>query len=191
MFRQFRQTETPKWAGCRDQRHPQTKSFQLHLRTSTALFHKWLQQCLVVSNPTKEVRMTTQGEDSHFSRGCCYEWEKLGSCHIQIRKHGRKERQMLFMFQTCFLTIWFLILTSFEGIFGRLSSCNDMFLVGVAIVFGLAPYVTDWELESSLIIWQKRRGFMGGKWSCDVPGWVVERNNLKFIVESGEWIRAI
>ena len=38
-----------------------------------------------------------------------------------------------------------------------------MFLAGLfAIVFGSVPYVTDWELESSLIIWQKRRGVMGG-----------------------------
>lgn len=54
---------------------------------------------------------------------------------------------------TC-LMICLLILTSFEGIFGRLSQCNDMFLVGLfkPLFFGAVPHVTDWELESSLII---------------------------------------
>ena len=39
-----------------------------------------------------------------------------------------------------------------------------MFLVGLfkPLFFGSVPHVADWELESSLIIWQKRRGFMGG-----------------------------
>ena len=58
--------------------------------------------CSFQINATKEVRMTTQGRDSHSQGGAANSWRSWVPVISKEEKHGRKERQMLFMFHTCF-----------------------------------------------------------------------------------------
>ena len=163
MFRQFRQTNRDTNMSRLQRSTPPPKkvsnfTWELQPRYSTSVCN------YVCSFQTRRKRWEWQLKaGTHIPKGVLLRVGEVGFLSYPQKKTWKEGKtNALHVSNTC-LTICLIILTSFEGIFGRLSSCNDMFLVGVfAIVFGLAPNVTEGEFESSLIIWQKRRGFMGG-----------------------------